>query len=209
MKFSRQAPQLFAYNRVMKSAGSSNSIVMSAEPTFVDWSTGTISGPGVHESVKTLGQLPGLFHNEAQWRAMDPKTEVYRVRFWKPVADGTPGGLFWGATVLQPGKVGDEYFMTHGHFHATLDRAEFYATVRGCGALLLMRENGESFAQTMTPGSVHYIPGCVAHRVANTGTEPLVFLASWPSDAGHDYERIRSTGFSKRMVEQDGAPRLV
>ena len=50
----------------------------------------------------------------------------------------------------------------------------------------------------MKPGSVHYIPGNVAHRVANTGNEPLIFLASWPSDAGHDYARIRETGFSKR-----------
>ena len=183
--------------------------VLTPGPTFVDWNSGEISGAGVEESVKTLGQLSGLFRDEAARVAMDQTAEVYRVRFWRPVPDGTSGGLFWGATILQPGKVGDEYFMTHGHFHAILDRAEYYATVRGTGALLLMQEDGETVSQAMRLGTVHYIPGCIAHRVANTGREPLVFLASWPSDAGHDYARIRDTGFSKRMVAREGAPCLV
>jgi glucose-6-phosphate isomerase len=105
--------------------------------------------------------------------------------------------------------VGDEYFMTHGHFHALSDRAEIYATVKGTGALLLMDEGGTTSSQTMKPGTVHYIPGKVAHRVVNTGDEPLVFLASWPSDAGHDYGSIKTKGFSKRMILRDGAPCLV
>jgi glucose-6-phosphate isomerase len=74
----------------------------STKPTFVDWSSGAISGEAIEESLKTLGQLPCLFHDEAAWRSMDPETEVYRVRFWRPVPDGTSGGLFWGATILQP-----------------------------------------------------------------------------------------------------------
>ncbi len=181
----------------------------SPNPIFVDWNTGDIRGEGVEESVKTLGQLSSLFHDEAAWRSMDPERLVYRVRFWRPVPDGTAGGLFWGATILQPGRVGDEYFMTHGHFHAIRDRAEFYATVKGTGAMLFMDEDGNTWCQAMTPGTVHYIPGNTAHRVVNTGNSPLVFLASWPSDAGHDYARIRGTGFSKRMVLRGGEPCLI
>ena len=186
-----------------------STIIHSPGQTFVDWESGEITGEGVEERVKTLADLPGLFHDEAAWRGMDPRTEIYRVRFWKPVPDGTTGGLFWGATILQPGRVGDEFFMTHGHFHAIRDRAEYYATVRGTGVLLLMREDGETWSQTMRPGTVHYIPGGIAHRVANTGQEPLVFLASWPSDAGYDYGRIRVSGFGKRMVLRNGASCLV
>jgi len=178
-------------------------------PTFVDWNSGEITGDGVEESVKTVGQLAGIFGDEAARQKLDPSTEVYRVRFWRPVADGTNGGLFWGATVIQPGRVGDEFFMTHGHFHAIRDRGEYYATVKGTGALLLMQENGETWSEPMSPGSVHYIPGSIAHRVANTGDEPLTFLASWPSDAGHDYAKIRSTGFGKRMVLRNGAACLL
>jgi glucose-6-phosphate isomerase len=105
--------------------------------------------------------------------------------------------------------VGDEYFMTHGHFHALPDRAEYYAAIRGSGQLILMSENGETTAQTMTPGSLHYIPGFTAHRVANTGTEPLAFVACWPSDSGHDYARVRKDSFGKRLVRRDGKPCLV
>ena len=61
----------------------------------------------------------------------------------------------------------------------------------------------------MAQGTVHYIPGKVAHRVVNTGNEPLVFLASWPSDAGHDYGSIRTSGFSRRMVLRDRKPCLI
>ncbi len=177
--------------------------------TLIDWTSGTLAGEGIEESVKTLGQLPGIFQDESAWRTMNPATEVYRVQFWKPVPDGTLGGLFWGTTVLRPGRVGEEYFMTHGHYHHIRDRAEFYATVKGVGALLLMDENGHTRSQSMTPGTVHYIPGNVAHRAVNTGDEPLVFLASWPSDAGYDYAGIRATGFSRRMVVRNGAPCLV
>jgi glucose-6-phosphate isomerase len=180
-----------------------------AAPIFVRWNTGEIEGPGVTESVKLLGQLPGIFRDQAAWRGLDPETEVYRVRSWMPVPQGTEGGLFWGSTILRPGRVGDEFFMTHGHFHANRDRGEYYASVQGKGVLLLMDEAGQTCSQEMRPGSLHYIPGRVAHRVANIGEEPLVYLASWPSDAGHDYDQIRRTGFRKRMVLRDGAPCLV
>lgn len=187
----------------------SKSVPNSPGPTFVDWASGEISGAGIEESVKTLDQMAGLFHDEAAWHSMDPGTVIYRVRFWRPVPDGTTGGLFWGTTALEPGRVGSEYFMTHGHFHAIRDRAEFYATIKGSGAMLFMDENHETWSQPTAPGSVHYLPGCVAHRVVNTGSAPLVFLACWPSDAGHDYARVRSIGFSKRMVMRDGVPCLI
>lgn len=184
-------------------------VINTPSPAWIDWTSGEMQGEGIETSVKKIGDLAGLFLDRSAGSAMDPKTEVYRVRFWRPVPDGTTGGLFWGTTSLQPGLVGEEYFMTHGHFHTEPDRAEFYATIRGTGSLILMREDGDTVLQFMSPGSVHYIPGRIAHRVANTGTEPLVFVASWPSDAGHDYARVRSAGFSKRLMKRDGKPCLV
>ena len=62
------------------------------KPTSVDWSSGILSGEGIEEAVKTLGQLRGLFHDEVAWSSMDPEIEVYRVQFWKPVPDGTEAG---------------------------------------------------------------------------------------------------------------------
>src|SRR3954454_6773272 len=108
------------------------------KPTTIDWSSGVITGEGIEERVKTLGQLAGLFSDEVAWSRMDPESEVYRVRLWRPVPEGTTGGLFWGTTTIQPGMVGDEYFMTHGHFHSIRDRAEFYASLKGMGAMVFM-----------------------------------------------------------------------
>jgi glucose-6-phosphate isomerase len=99
--------------------------------------------------------------------------------------------------------------MTHGHFHAKRDRTEFYATVSGDGTLLLMSENRETWMEKMTPGSLHHIPRSTAHRVANTGKDPLRFVACWPSDAGYDYDSIRKLGFSARLLCIEGTPTLV
>jgi glucose-6-phosphate isomerase len=117
--------------------------------------------------------------------------------------------LFWGTTVVEPGTVGREYFMTQGHFHAKRGRTEFYGAVAGEGMLLLMDENRRTWAEEMKPGTLHHIPPGIAHRVANTGDQPLRFVACWPSDAGYDYGYIRKFGFGARLLCMDGTPQLV
>lgn len=176
---------------------------------LLDWTRGGISGPDVRESAKTLGELQGLFGDEQSFKAMDPMREIYRVRVASNVPAGEEGGLLWGVTVLQPGKVGDEFFMTHGHFHADRTRAEFYATVAGEGILLRMDGERRTWGEAMSANTLHYIRGEHAHRVANVGSEPLIFWACWGSDAGYDYKTIRQSGFSARVVERDGAPRII
>ena len=175
----------------------------------MDWATGMLAGSSVKTSSKTLGQIRSLFHDQEAASQVPVDLELYRVQFYTPVEDGTEGGLFWGSTIIQPGKVGDEYFMTKGHFHRVRNRAEYYATFHGEGALLLMDEGGATRYEEMSPGSMHYIPGHTAHRVANIGSTPLVFAACWPSDAGYDYETIEREGFGARMLERNGKPVLV
>lgn len=174
----------------------------------LDLATGLLHGEGVITSEKRVGNLEGIFRDEAARREMDPETLVYSVQAHMPVGEGTPGGLFFGNTIIFPGKVGNEYFMTRGHYHKHLDRAEYYWCLKGEGMLILMDEERQTGTEVMTPGSLHYIPGKVAHRVANTSDRELVFNACWPSDAGHDYESIHSQGFSARLVEIDGNPVL-
>jgi len=183
--------------------------LVAPKPTTVDWSSGVLSGEGIQEQVKNIGQLVGLFHDEATRSRMDPELEVYRVRFWKPVPEGTTGGLFWGSTTIQPGLVGDEYFMTHGHFHAQPSRAEFYLPVSGSGLLLLMKRDGETWSEEMHPGRLLHINGAHAHRAVNTGSAPLVFWACWPGDAGYDYATIAARGLGLRVLERNGHAVLV
>jgi glucose-6-phosphate isomerase len=125
-----------------------------------------------------------------------------------PVSEGTPGNLFFGTTLIIPGKVGYEYFMTKGHFHEKSDRAEYYWGIKGEGVLLMMDRKGNTWGEKMSPGTVHHITSDIAHRVANTGNNPLVFGACWPSDAGHDYGSIADKGFTARLIEVNGDPVL-
>jgi glucose-6-phosphate isomerase len=180
-------------------------------PSFaqVDWLDGSIDVPGLQSSVKRLSQLKGIFLDEESFAQMDPETVVYRIWWWEPVALGTEGGLLWGTSEISPGKVGNEYFMTHGHRHSILNRAEFYGTVAGRGMLVLRDEGQPPRYEDMSAGSLHYIPGHIMHRVVNVGDAPLRFIACWPSDAGHDYAVVSSRGFGARVVEKSGEPVFV
>ena len=182
--------------------------VMTPVFAFVNWADGALQVPGLRSSERKLGQLKGIFCDEQAFQQLDPETIVYRVWWWEPVPSGTEGGLFWGTTEIQPGRVGKEYFMTHGHRHALRERAEFYGTVAGTGKLVLSDSAERTWFEDMTPGSLHYIAGDVAHRVVNTGNVVLRFVACWPSDAGHDYEIVGGRGFGARITEEQGAPVL-
>lgn len=171
--------------------------------------TGLLAGPGLTASEKRLKSLNGLFADEKAYALLNPEAVVYSVQAHMPVAEGTPGGLFFGNTTVEPGKVGSEYFMTRGHFHANADRAEYYWGVMGEGILILMDVDRSTWAERVFPGSLHYIPGNVAHRLANTGSVPLTVGACWHSDAGHNYGEIDLNGFSARLLEVHGRPKLV
>ena len=168
-----------------------------------------MTGDAVNNQTRKLKDLNGIFQDQEAFDKFNPEQLAYTVQAWLPVADGTPGGLFFGASTIYPGKVGMEYFMTKGHFHLLGDRAEFYWGVQGKGMLILMDRDRNTWAEEVHPGSLHYIGSEIAHRLANTGNERLIVGACWPSDAGHDYKEIAEKGFSARLVEIDGMPKLI
>jgi len=119
------------------------------------------------------------------------------------------GELQFCSSITHPGKIGDEYFMTKGHFHVRRDRAEIYFGIRGSGMILMEKENGEHAEETLSPGSVVYVPGYFAHRSVNTGAEPFIFLAVYPGDSGHDYGAIEVNGFNRIVVLKNGRPEII
>jgi glucose-6-phosphate isomerase len=176
---------------------------------LVNYITGELKGKDIIESTKTLSGLKGVFENYEEFNSMDPDTVVYRVQCQFKELEGTEGGLFFGTSFVSPGTVGDEYFMTKGHFHSKRNRAEYYWCIQGEGMLILMDERRNCWAEKMYPGSLHYIAGNIAHRLANTGDEVLTVGACWPSDSGHDYDSIMKEGFSARLKKESGEPKLV
>ncbi len=171
--------------------------------------TGKLTGENVSKVVRKLSDIKNIFKDKNAIENMDLAQIVYQVEMHSAVEEGKSGGLFFGTSYLHPGKVGDEYFMTKGHFHLNIDTAEYYWCIKGKGALILMSEDGKTEVLEMKEGSLHYIPGKVAHRLCNTGDEILVVGACWPSDAGHDYASIEKSGFSGRLIERDGNPTFV
>jgi glucose-6-phosphate isomerase, archaeal len=158
---------------------------------------------------RRLGDLRGLFLDrdaEATLAADDPL--VYRVY---DAADlpKEDGHLLFSTTVIQPGRVGDEYFMTKGHFHARADRAELYYGLSGTGLLLLQTPEGRVESLPMTAGTAAYVPPYWGHRTVNTGADPFVFLAAYPADAGYDYGTIARDGFAGIVLAGPDGPRVV
>ena len=180
------------------------------DSTFkVDYSNGEIKGKNVITAKKYLKDLPNIFGDEDAFSKIDKDALIYEVQAILPVDEGLEGGLFYGKTIVHPGKVGEEYYMTKGHFHQKIDRAEFYWGIEGEGMLLLMDQDRNTWAEKMVPGSLHYIDGFIAHRTVNTGVKPLSFGACWPSDAGHNYQEIMDNGFSARLTDVHGKPKLI
>lgn len=119
------------------------------------------------------------------------------------------GVLQFGTTILYPGKVGDEYYMTKGHFHTILDTSEVYYCLSGKGMMLMETPEGEVDWKELKPGDALYVPGRWAHRSINTGNEPLVMFFVYRADAGHDYGTIEEKGYRKIVVERGGCPAVL
>jgi len=130
--------------------------------------------------------------------------EVYEIP-QKPVE-----GMFnVGCTVICPGVISGEYYLTMGHYHQKETTSEVYVGMEGEGVILMQDREGRTDSLAIKPKVLAYIPPNIAHRTVNTGRRKLSFLAIYPSDAGHDYNTMRTKGFAKLIVERNGKPTIV
>lgn len=108
-------------------------------------------GRDVCKISRNLSDLKGIFADVEAFEKMPQDKLAYEVSSFLPEKEGTPGGLYFGITYLYPGKVGNEYMMTKGHYHASIDRAEFYWGLEGEGMLILMDEQRNVWAERVFP----------------------------------------------------------
>ena len=99
--------------------------------THFDLETGMIEGCPL--TVRRLSDLQGSFADEQAYRAAlalgDPV--VYTVSGVEVPAED--GQLSYGLGLINPGKIGREYYLTKGHFHAWRPAAEVYIGLAGEG----------------------------------------------------------------------------
>ncbi|MGL4944586.1 MAG: glucose-6-phosphate isomerase family protein [Thermoguttaceae bacterium] len=173
----------------------------------VDFATGAIDCPdNVYD--RRLSQMAAMYEDReavAALAATDPV--IYRV--YERQLPALAGELQWCMSVTFPGKVGREYYMTKGHFHAVRETAEIYLCVAGEGMMMMETESGQSDIKLMTPNTCVYVPAFWAHRSINTGTTPLISFCVYPGHAGHDYGSIETRGFSRRVVDIGGKPTVI
>lgn len=151
---------------------------------------------------KRLKDLAGLYEDEDAFAALTAKDAdrlVYAVHDVRP--EQSAGDLIFGTTWMQPGRVGQEFFMTRGHIHATANRPETYYGESGEGVMLLESPEGETQILEIRARTMVYVPPMWIHRSVNTGSAPLVMSFCYPCDSGQDYGIIeRSGGMAKRIV---------
>jgi len=174
---------------------------------MLDFRSGALE-PHTSRTERHLSSMKAAYADQEAFSRLVEKDDplVYEVLQYD--APEETGHLICCTTILYPGTVGAEYFMTKGHYHAVRDTGEFYLGLSGHGHLLQMTEQGEQSAFPMSPGTIGYVPPYWAHRTVNTGDEPFVFLAIYPGQAGHDYGTIEQTGFAQRVWRTPEGPEL-
>ena len=173
-----------------------------AEPVrcSVDVKGGRLAG-GSGRYEKRLSDLVGLYADAAAFDALLKQGDrvVYAVEDLKPST--ASGDMIFGVTRMVPGTVGDEFFMTRGHIHATANRPEIYYGESGSGLMLLESPAGETRIVEIAPRVVCYVPPYWIHRSVNVGSDDLVMTFAYPADSGQDYDIIaRSGGMAQRIV---------
>ena len=175
-----------------------------------DLVSGFCTSGKVKPTQRRVSDMVAQFANEAAARAMVEGGDPLLYEFYGlDLPEDDSGVLQFGTTILYPGKVGEEYFMTKGHFHTILDTSEICYGLSGHGMMLMETPEGQVDWKEIGPGEALYVPGRWAHRSINTGTEPLVMFFVYRGDAGHDYGTIEEKGYRKLVVERDGRPAVI
>lgn len=161
-------------------------------------------------SERRLSDMRGYFSDEEAYERSLQQADPIVYRVYSVELGHGEGDLIYGFGILMPGKVGQEYYFTKGHYHAWRPAAEVYIGLSGKGYMLLEDEHTQtSRLLPLNAHSVVYVPGYTAHRTINVGTTPLTYIGVNPAQAGHDYGRIQEQGFRNVLIEINDQPTLI
>ena len=155
--------------------------------------------------VRRLSSMKGQFADQSAFEAQLDREDLVLYEVYELQRPEKAGELLQGISIVHPGKVGDEYYMTKGHFHTVLETAEIYHCLKGEGVMVMETPEGDWAVEKLRPGKILYVPPRWAHRSVNTGSQvDMVTFFVYPGNAGHDYGTIETQGFRKLVLEVDG-----
>lgn len=159
---------------------------------------------------RNLSKMAGQYLDDEAYQQMLEQEDVLLYEVYEQKRPEVAGEILHGISIIHPGKVGNEYFMTKGHFHEVLETAEIYYTLSGQGLMVMETPEGDWAVEKLAAGSVLYVPPRWAHRSVNTDLEQdLIMFFAYPGNAGHNYATIETQGFRKLVLEVDGQPTVV
>jgi glucose-6-phosphate isomerase len=170
--------------------------------TDIDLTTGKMSVYERH-TTRHASDMSGYFHID-----LDDDPLIYE--YYERDVPAEAGQIVQNITIVYPGTVDGEYYMTKGHYHANMKCSEVYLCLSGEGCLVMQTSRGEWDVKEYQPGRTVYVPPGWAHRSVNTGDKSLVLYAVFPAHSGHDYDKISKRGFLvKVMRNESGQPSLL
>jgi glucose-6-phosphate isomerase len=159
---------------------------------------------------RKLSSMKGQYFDTQAFDAMLAEKDHLLYQVYETRRPLVAGELLNGLSIVHPGKVGDEYFMTKGHFHTVIETAEVYYCLKGQGYMVMETPEGDWSVEALRPDRVLYVPPRWAHRSVNTSqNEDMVTFFVYPGHAGHDYGTIEQHGFRKLVVEQNNQPVII
>ena len=161
-------------------------------------------------TIRKLSDLKNCFAEKSSYerelKIHDPI--IYKVSTIE--TDHNNGDLHIGLGTLMPGRIGREFYMTKGHFHAWREASEVYIGLSGKGMMLLQDEGtGKNKLLPLSANSIVYVPGNTAHRTINCDQVPLVYLGIYPAKAGHDYGTLSENNFNQVVALIDEKPQMI
>src|SRR4030042_320337 len=108
---------------------------MLMRPFFIhlDFKTGDLS-PHDRTNTRKLSDMKGMFLNTREELRILEKDDPVIYSFSEKILPEENGHLQLATTSIHPGKIGDEYFMTKGHYHRRPDTSEAYLGLKGPGS---------------------------------------------------------------------------
>jgi glucose-6-phosphate isomerase, archaeal len=173
----------------------------------IDFETGAMEAAD-RVIVRRASGMRGYYADADALEQIISSGDPIHYRVYEKAIPEQEGHLLFCMSVLEPGRVGREFFFTKGHYHTVADTAETYLCIRGQGIMLMKTTDGRWAAESMRAGRMVYAPPFWAHRSINTGPEPLISFCVYPAHAGHNYGDIETEGFPKRVIYSPSGPSL-
>jgi glucose-6-phosphate isomerase, archaeal len=163
-----------------------------------------------HHIQRQLSSLQGYFLDQEAYKSALSQANPIVYEVYELLRPEITGELLQGVSIIHPGKIGREFYMTKGHFHAVLDTSEVYYCLGGEGYMVMETPEGEARVEPISAGKVLFVPPRWAHRsVCTSRQQPLAIFFVYPAHSGHDYGTIETQGFRKLVVDGENGIEII